>query len=261
MSQEDIAACTCQPSERSDCVESPAPPDDLKRQVTDFYDRQSSVYDKAHHVDYAGGQYFVQIVAADITKYVSPADRVLEIGCGTGMFTAGFRRASKEVISTDISSGMIDMARNRIPEGNFSVADAENLPFEDNSFDCVVGVNTFSYFQNKHRAVAEITRVLKTPGKLVLYDMNLLNPLWFIYPLFDKRHRLYFRQLSQSNRLWLSHLVRDSRLHLREIREFYWLPFSTPPVMVRLLKPMDGVLNHIPLIRYFGSRIKLVADK
>lgn len=237
------------------------PPGSLKARVTEFYNAQSAVYDKAHHVAYAGGQYFVYLVATDVRKYIAPSGRMLEIGCGTGEFSEGFRRAAGEVISTDISSGMISMARAKIPEGDFMVADAERLPFADESFDCVAGVNTFSYFQNKHLAMSEIYRVLKTPGKLVLYDMNLLNPLWCIYPIFDRRHRLYFRQLMQSNRLWLSHLVRDSKLELQEVREFYWIPFSTPSPIVTIIKPLDRAAGHIPVVRYFGSRIKLVAAK
>jgi ubiquinone/menaquinone biosynthesis C-methylase UbiE len=235
--------------------------DDLKNRVRRFYDAQSRVYDTDHHVAYAGGQYFVRLVARDLKRHLSPHNRVLEIGCGTGMFSGPIQGAAGLVVSSDFSPGMLACAKARNPHAILVVADAEQLPFKDGVFDGVAGVNTFSYYQQKTRALREIDRVLKRPGKVVLYDMNLLNPLWFIYPLADKRHRLYFRHLAQSNRFFWRLLVRDSRFRLKELREFFWIPFGSPPWLVDLLKPLDWLLTRLPVIKHFGSRLILVLEK
>lgn len=235
--------------------------DDLKSQVRRFYDAQSSVYETAHHVAYAGGQYFVRLFTADIARHIAPSDRVLEIGCGTGMFSGAIRQAAKVVVSSDISPGMIACSRAKSPEAALVVADAEQLPFKEGVFDCAVGVNTFSYYQHKAKALRELDRVLKSPGKVILYDMNLLNPMWYLYPLLDKRHRLYFRQLSQSNRFWLRQLVADSRFRLKKIEEFFWFPYFSPGWFVTLFKPLDELLTRLPGWKRFGSRLILICEK
>jgi ubiquinone/menaquinone biosynthesis C-methylase UbiE len=233
----------------------------LKEEVRRFYDAQSTVYETAHHVAYAGGQYFVRRLASDILNHISPGDRVLEIGCGTGVFSRAIGGPAGALVSSDISLGMLKCARAKNPAALLVVADAEQLPFKNGVFDCVAGVNTFSYFQNKARALSEADRVLKSPGRIVVYDMNLLNPLWYLYPIFDKRHRLYFRQLSRSNRFWLRQLVSESGLRLERLDEFFWIPYGSPAWLVSLLRPLDWLLTHLPGWKHFGSRLTLVCEK
>lgn len=62
---------------------------------------------------------------------------VLDIGCGSGLFAEGFFKKGLKVTGIDLNPDMVKAAQKYLPEGNFYVGEAENLPFEDNSFDMV----------------------------------------------------------------------------------------------------------------------------
>src|SRR3954464_8524631 len=65
------------------------------------------------------------------TQLVGPDKKVLDIGCGPGVFTARHARAGADVIGIDFSEQMIRTAKDQFPQIDFRVADAERLPFED----------------------------------------------------------------------------------------------------------------------------------
>ncbi len=103
---------------------------------------------------------------------IRPGMRVLELGCGTGEMTlaAGLYKlvgAEGNVVATDPSVGMLVRARSKLhafPDANvqFVEAAAEDLPFEDNSFDAVVGCE-FMHFTDIPAVLREVHRVSK-PG-------------------------------------------------------------------------------------------------
>lgn len=68
--------------------------------------------------------------------------RVLDLGCGTGYFSQLFQQRGAEVICGDISQAMLDKAQQRCGarQMQYQIADAENLPFDDESFDYVFQV-------------------------------------------------------------------------------------------------------------------------
>ncbi len=79
-------------------------------------------------------------------------------------------RISKITV-TDISEGMVNNARRNIGNGMFDygVADCMNLPFDDNSFDCVIANHVIFYCEEPGKAFKEIKRVLKPGGKAVFH--------------------------------------------------------------------------------------------
>lgn len=74
-------------------------------------------------------------------RNIEPGQKVLDIGCGPGVFTARYAQAGAEVIGVDVSEQMIQVAKDQFPGAGFRVADAEQLPFERDTFDLVVGVH------------------------------------------------------------------------------------------------------------------------
>jgi SAM-dependent methyltransferase len=98
--------------------------------------------------------------------------RVLEIGCGMGTDGARFAQAGAHYTGIDLTQAAIDIARKRFElsglEGEFRVADAENLDFSDDSFDRVYSHGVLHHTPDTPRAVAEIHRVLKPGGQAVV---------------------------------------------------------------------------------------------
>lgn len=110
-----------------------------------------------------------------IRQYVQLENkRVLDIGCGLGMYVEKFRRFSDEVYGVDVDPDKVKQARERLP--NISLAPAEELPFEDRSFDVAMLHEVIEHVVDDRRAVAEAMRVLDVGGHLVIYAPNRLYP-------------------------------------------------------------------------------------
>ena len=90
-----------------------------------------------------------------IEKYDLKDKKVLEIGCGRG----AFQDLIEDWIGVDISSEVTNFLHKP-----FKVAEAENLPFEDNSFDAIWSITTLEHVINPEKALEEIIRVLKPDG-------------------------------------------------------------------------------------------------
>src|SRR5256714_4537907 len=107
--------------------------------------------------------------------------RVLEIGCGMGTDGAQFAQAGAVYTGVDLTDAAIKLARKRFElsglQGNFQVADAENLKFPDESFDLVYSHGVLHHTPDTARAVREIHRVLKPGGRAIvmLYQRGSYN--------------------------------------------------------------------------------------
>lgn len=98
--------------------------------------------------------------------------RVLEIGCGAGIDSAEFARNGAVVTSTDFTERAVQSTRDLLSEAGLPSdvrqADATNLPFEDNTFDCVYSFGVLHHIPDIEKALGEIRRVLKPGGNLMV---------------------------------------------------------------------------------------------
>lgn len=115
-------------------------------------------------------------------------DRILDLGCGNGVFTSKLRG---EVVGLDISFESIKRAK-RISKGDFVVANAEFLPFKDSCLDKVVSLCVFEHLKDDRKVLNEIRRVLKPGGLLVLtVDSFTLENDYQIIEKHRKDHAVY----------------------------------------------------------------------
>jgi SAM-dependent methyltransferase len=100
---------------------------------------------------------------------------VLEIGCGVGVDTARFARAGANVTAIDLTDAAVSLARGLLElehlDGTAIVADAEHLPFADESFDLVYSWGVLHHTPDTGRALEEVRRVLRPGGeaRVMLY--------------------------------------------------------------------------------------------
>jgi len=110
-------------------------------------------------------------------------NRILETAAGTGIVTraVGDALPSAKIVATDINPAVVDFAAQHAESENvtFQAADAQQLPFDDESFDLVLCLFGVMFFPDKVRANAEARRVLRPGGRYVLvtFDRLELNPV------------------------------------------------------------------------------------
>lgn len=126
----------------------------------------------ADRYDAAGAGYWRRFLDADL---ISVADRVLDIGCGTGQSTRDVARiaTSGSALGVDLSSQMLELASQRghaerLTNVDFLQADAQVHPFEEQAFDAVISRFGAMFFSDRTAAFHNIGRALRPGGRLAL---------------------------------------------------------------------------------------------
>jgi len=153
----------------------PSSPDAIRDVNTRYHDCAAADYDAKWGIDW--GQTGREQVLGKLRKALGGAlpvfDRSLEIGAGTGYFSLHLLMSGVvgRATCTDISPGMVEALEHNAErldlEVEALVADAEQLPFADDSFDLVVGHAVLHHLPDLTQAFAELFRVLKPGGTIV----------------------------------------------------------------------------------------------
>jgi SAM-dependent methyltransferase len=103
-------------------------------------------------------------------------ERVLDIATGPGYIAEAFARAARQVISVDLTDAMLAIAKERTKQRgltniSFRAADAQNLPFENGSFDLVVCRLALHHFQQPLAVLREMTRVCRVQQTVLIEDI------------------------------------------------------------------------------------------
>jgi ubiquinone/menaquinone biosynthesis C-methylase UbiE len=104
---------------------------------------------------------------------IEPASKVLDVGTGTGVFIPFLLKkigGNGHLVALDIAEKMLEKAKAKGSNGNINYlcADVTDIPFGDKIFDSIVCYSTFPHFRDKPRALAEMKRVIKNGGKLLI---------------------------------------------------------------------------------------------
>ena len=96
-------------------------------------------------------------------------DRLLDVGCGGGLLLRDASAAGIRVTGLDHSPDMVELARERAPEADVVLGEAERLPFPDRSFDALAMSIVFFFLEDPVGALRECRRVLRPGGRLAVY--------------------------------------------------------------------------------------------
>jgi len=108
---------------------------------------------------------------------IKKTDKILEIGCGTGLFTGKIvdLTGATDITAIDISPELLEMAKAKYKVPNFVLGDAMKLSYPDNSFDVIFGSSVLHHLDMEKTCV-ELFRVLKKDGRIIFAEPNMINP-------------------------------------------------------------------------------------
>lgn len=184
------------PSETTHFGFEQVPAEEKVRRVGDVFDSVASRYDLMNDLMSLGVHRLWKRFTIDVSG-VQTGQRVLDVAGGSGDLARAFsRRVGPDggVVLCDINASMLDVGRRRLTDqgiaGNVTYvqANAEELPFEDASFDCITIAFGLRNVTDKARALASMRRVLRPGGALLVLEFShptlpLLKPLYDLYSL------------------------------------------------------------------------------
>ncbi len=138
-----------------------------REQSRDYYDTFADIYEAERHHGY---HLWLDQRSVAMVKERARDQRVLEVGCGTGLLLKETAPVASQAVGLDLSHGMLRAAADR----SLTVveASADSLPFDDAVFDLVYSFKVLAHVPDIARAVAEMVRVTRPGGRLVLEFYN-----------------------------------------------------------------------------------------
>ena len=152
--------------------------------VRTFFDQDSERYLNERYPSQARscGQYSYLVRKEHVLRLLGDAPRgsgrILDIGCGPGVYTGDLLRLNWKVTGMDLAPAMLRKARStHAADGDraapvFVAGNAGILPFQSSSFDCIICIGVISYLERLDAALAEFARVLKPSGSAIIQISN-----------------------------------------------------------------------------------------
>jgi ubiquinone/menaquinone biosynthesis C-methylase UbiE len=140
-----------------------------------YYDTFSEIYEAERHHGY---HRWLDERSVGLVASLARGREILEVGCGTGLILKETARMASRAVGLDLSPGMLEVARKRdleVVEGS-----ADDLPFDDASFDLVYSFKVLAHVPTLETALQEMARVTRPGGTLVLEFYNRNSLRWLV---------------------------------------------------------------------------------
>ena len=189
--------------------------------------------------------------------------RVLEIGCGTGLFTEMFAATGAQIVAVDISSELLAKARSRnLPDAQVSFLEKR---FEDcgldGPFDAVVGPSVLHHL-DIDQSIGRIKALLKPGGRIGFAEPNMLNPQVYLERKFHYLPMFSYTSPDETAfiRWRLAAKLQRAGFHGITIEPFDWLPPWTPEPLIGAARSIGAALEAIPGAQEFSGSIVISAQ-
>jgi len=165
-----------------------------KEQVEQMFDNISGKYDLLNRILSMGIDVRWRKKVVKSVKKANPK-KVLDIATGTGDLAIQIAKSTQaQITGFDLSAGMLEVGRKKVAKEKLDdriemiQGDAENMPFEDNSFDVITVAFGVRNFENLKKGLDEIYRVLKPGGKFIILEFSQPEsfPMKQLYAFYSK---------------------------------------------------------------------------
>lgn len=152
---------------------------------------------------------FVNPMYDSLVKEIRKSEhgKILDVGCGNANLFNLLPASRYELYGVDFSEKMIEEAKRTCKtEATFAVADAESLPFDDDTFDIIVCNASFHHYTNPDTVLKEMRRVLRHNGKLLIgdpYVSGIARPLINVLIRFSEKGDYHFYGFNEMQDLFL----------------------------------------------------------
>lgn len=154
---------------------------------TEFFDRFVQKVGDYNVFDERGWNCLLRFFEKSINP--KPGERLIDLGCGTGVFTRRLIKYGLELLGVDISQKSIEYACRLQGRIQFIVGNIEQLPFSDGSYDLAVLGAVLHHFPDFSKIVQETNRILKEKGRFFSFEPNKKNlAMWLLR---DKKSPFY----------------------------------------------------------------------
>jgi SAM-dependent methyltransferase len=185
----------------------------------------------------------------------------LDVGCGTGVLAERLANAGYRMVGVDPSMGMLKILEARTQLVRPVQASGTSLPFDDDSFDLVITVAVMHHIaepDDVRQTLAEMVRVVKPSGQVVVWDHNPRNPYWG--PLMARVPQDTGEERLISEAEIVSGLrAAGGQILLRT--QLGAVPDFTPPRAIRLAAALERAFESTPGLRRLAAHNVIVATK
>lgn len=193
---------------------------------------------------------------------LKPGQKVLEIGCGTGLLTTEAVKTRARIFALDVSCELLGLAKKKkgARKAAFCCASAYELGFKEKSFDAIIGMSVLHHLDIE-RAFKEFSRVLKDGGRLTFSEPNMLNPHIFAERTFFRKHFHNSPDETAFVRFLLARKMKKHGFRDVSIQPFDFLYPMIPAPLAPTMNTLLRVVERIPVVSELAGSLFIRASK
>ena len=190
-------------------------------------------------------------------------DKLLEIGCGTALFTKKvYESTGADITAIDISVDLLNQAIEKLPAVTFKIDDAMNLSFSEASFTCVYGSSILHHL-DFDKSLSEIYRVLKPNGRMVFAEPNMMNPQIMIQKNIPFIKKWMGDSPDETAIVRWSLKKKMEKIGFKNVKVFPYdfLHPSTPKGIISFIDKVGKFVEKIPLMKEIAGSVIIYGEK
>ena len=226
-------------------------------------------------------KYYVNKKLHLIKNWFNKKSVLLDVGCGTGVYTISLAAQCKTIVGLDASPKMVERGLSKakrlgLDNIYFVIGDVAHFPFRDRVFDLVFSVNLFHHVTDENmvaRGFLEQMRCNKQCGHILVFELNPDSLGWsndlipkiirvFVYLLLFPFHQRVIDNVEEGTRMiGISELldrIKETKVVLRKVGGF--IPTYCPKFLFKVFVLLEKIMETTPLLRRYGAHVLLVGE-